>query len=39
VAGESIVVVSAHSADFVWRAAGAVGHAAGRRKDVQVVAR
>ena len=37
-AGESIVVVSAHSADFVWRAAGAIALAAERGEDVQVVA-
>ena len=37
-AGESIVVVSAHSADFVWRAAGAIALAAERGTDVHVVA-
>ena len=36
--GESIVVVSAHSADFVWRAAGAIALAAERGADVHVLA-
>ena len=35
---EAIVVVSAHSADFVWRAAGAIATAVERGAEAHVVA-
>ena len=34
----AVVVVSAHSADFVWRAAGAIALAAEAGSDVHVIA-
>lgn len=35
--GAAVLVVSAHAADFVWRAAGAIAHSVARGRDVEIV--